>query len=87
MTAKRNIIPVFVPHLGCPNNCVFCNQHRISGESSPATPETVKKTILEGIARIPENSNIELAFYGGSFTAIPVEEQNRLFGRGFAVFT
>ena len=78
MTAKRNIIPVFVPHLGCPNNCVFCNQHRISGESSPATPETVRKTILEGIARIPENSNIELAFYGGSFTAIPVGEQNRL---------
>ncbi len=78
MIARRNIIPVFVPHLGCPNNCVFCNQHRISGESSPANTETVRKTILEGIAKIPENSNIELAFYGGSFTAIPVEEQNEL---------
>ena len=78
MIARRNIIPVFVPHLGCPNNCVFCNQHRISGESSPATAETVKKTLMEGILKIPENSNIELAFYGGSFTAIPVEEQNEL---------
>ncbi|MFB0921697.1 MAG: radical SAM protein [Oscillospiraceae bacterium] len=78
MTAKRNIIPVFVPHLGCPNNCVFCNQHRISGESSPATPESVKKAILEGKAKIAENSNIELAFYGGSFTAIPVKEQDVL---------
>ncbi|MEA4896266.1 MAG: radical SAM protein [Oscillospiraceae bacterium] len=75
MTAKRNIIPVFVPHLGCPNNCVFCNQHRISGESSPATPTALRKTVLEGITKIPGNSNIELAFYGGSFTAIPVEEQ------------
>lgn len=78
MIAKRNIIPVFVPHLGCPNDCVFCNQHRISGESSPATADTVRKTVLEGIARIPKNSNIELAFYGGSFTAIPVKEQNEL---------
>ncbi|PKM71957.1 MAG: radical SAM protein [Firmicutes bacterium HGW-Firmicutes-16] len=78
MIARRNIIPVFVPHLGCPNNCVFCNQNRISGEKVSATPETVGKTILEGIAKIPENSNIELAFYGGSFTAIPVEEQNEL---------
>ena len=78
MIARRNIIPVFVPHLGCPNNCVFCNQHRISGESSPATAQTVRNTLLEGIKKIPENSNIELAFYGGSFTAIPIEKQNEL---------
>ncbi len=78
MIAKRNIIPVFVPHLGCPNNCVFCNQRRISGESVPATAESVQKAVLEGIAKIPENSNIQLAFYGGSFTAIPVEKQNEL---------
>jgi len=78
MIAKRNIIPVFVPHLGCPNNCVFCNQRKISGSSTPANAETVKKAILDGIEKIPENSNIQLAFYGGSFTAIPVEEQNEL---------
>ncbi|MBP8640651.1 MAG: radical SAM protein [Oscillospiraceae bacterium] len=78
MNAKRNIIPVFVPHLGCPNNCVFCNQRKISGSSTPANADLVKKTILEGIEKIPESSNIQLAFYGGSFTAIPVEEQNEL---------
>lgn len=78
MIAKRNIIPVFVPHLGCPNNCVFCNQHKISGSTTPANAETVKCAILDGIKKIPENSNIQLAFYGGSFTAIPVEEQNEL---------
>lgn len=78
MIAKRNIIPVFVPHLGCPNNCVFCNQRKISGSSTSATAETVKCAVVDSIGKIPENSNIQLAFYGGSFTAIPVEEQNEL---------
>ena len=80
MIAKRNIIPVFVPHLGCPNNCVFCNQRKISGSSTPASAETVKSAVLDGVNKIPEKSNIQLAFYGGSFTAIPVEEQNELIG-------
>lgn len=78
MIAKRNIIPVFVPHLGCPNNCVFCNQRKISGNSTTATAETVKYAVQDGMGKIPENSNIQLAFYGGSFTAIPVGEQNEL---------
>ena len=58
MIAKRNIIPVFVPHLGCPNNCVFCNQRKISGSTTPANADTVKCAILDGIGKIPENTNI-----------------------------
>ncbi len=78
MTPRRSIIPVFVPHLGCPHLCVFCNQRRISGEQSPATPEDVKKAITEGRARLPEGTGATLAFYGGSFTAIPAGEQEAL---------
>ena len=78
MRAKRNIIPVFVPHLGCPNNCVFCNQRKISGSVLPANAETVKSAVTEALERIPDKSNIQLAFYGGSFTAIPLQEQNEL---------
>lgn len=78
MRAKRNIIPVFVPHLGCPNNCVFCNQRKISGSVQPANAETVKSAVTEALERIPDKSNIQLAFYGGSFTAIPLQEQNEL---------
>ena len=78
MIAKRNIIPVFVPHLGCPNSCVFCNQRKISGSTEAATAETVKSTVSEGLTKIREKSNTQLAFYGGSFTAIPLEEQNEL---------
>lgn len=77
MSARESIIPVFVPHLGCPNDCVFCNQRRISGEQLPAGPDTVKKAI-EGAAFLPAGGKRQLAFYGGSFTAIPVVQQEAL---------
>ena len=70
---KRSIIPIFVPHLGCPNQCVFCNQKRISGHSG--RPEV--KTEIERALKILEPAGIkpQVAFYGGSFTAIPEQEQ------------
>jgi len=78
MSARRSIIPVFVPHLGCPNNCVFCNQRKISGAQKPADAETVRKAVSEGMKKLQKNKDIELAFYGGSFTAIPIEKQSEL---------
>ena len=78
MSARENIIPVFVPHLGCPNNCVFCNQRRISGAQKPADAETVRLAIEEAVTRMPAADKRQLAFYGGSFTAIPAEEQTAL---------
>ena len=75
MTARNSIIPVFVPHLGCPNDCVFCNQRRISGHTQPATAETVKNAIEKAAALTPSESKRQLAFYGGSFTAIPTADQ------------
>ena len=42
---KHYIIPIFVPHLGCPNDCIFCNQRSISGQQKMITNEDVKKTI------------------------------------------
>lgn len=80
MSARAKIIPVFVPHLGCPNDCVFCNQRRISGKQEPASAEDVRRAIEEGIAGIGNSEKVQLAFYGGSFTAIPVREQIALLG-------
>ena len=80
MSARESIIPVFVPHLGCPNDCVFCNQRRITGSQQPATIETVKEAIENAAALLPEGAKRQLAFYGGSFTAIPVGEQEALLG-------
>ncbi len=79
MTARNSIIPVFVPHLGCPNDCVFCNQRRISGHIEPATAQTVKNAIEEAAALTPKGTKRQLAFYGGSFTAIPEARQIELF--------
>ena len=70
---------MFVPHLGCPNDCVFCNQRRISGHIEPATAQTVKNAIEEAAALTPLGTKRQLAFYGGSFTAIPEARQVELF--------
>ncbi len=78
MTARNNIIPVFVPHLGCPNDCVFCNQRRISGHIESATAQTVRKAIEDAAALTPMGTKRQLAFYGGSFTAIPTAYQTEL---------
>ena len=74
MTPRRRILPIFVPHAGCPNDCVFCNQKRISGSLLPASAETVRLAV----SALKPGSGYELAFYGGSFTAIPEAEQEAL---------
>lgn len=80
MSAKRRIIPMFIPHSGCPNDCVFCNQKRISGCLSPVKAEGVVKAIENITGNSGSDICFELAFYGGSFTAIPTQEQEELLG-------
>ncbi len=76
MMAKRSIVPVFVPHLGCPHRCVFCDQKRISGSSSSAGGQDVTRALER--ARALGISGAELAFYGGSFTAVSKARQEEL---------
>lgn len=78
MSARAYILPVFVPHWGCPHACVFCNQRRISGTNAPATAQDVKNSISGAAAFLPQGGKRQLAFYGGSFTAIPADEQEAL---------
>ena len=75
---KQYIIPIFVPHLGCPNDCVFCNQKSISGQTKQITKEDVKNIIEEHLKYINENVKTEVAFFGGSFTGIEEEKQIEL---------
>lgn len=75
---KHFNIPLFVPHKGCPNDCVFCNQKRITAHTSSVTSDMVDNTIQEYLKTLPVNSYIEAAFFGGSFTGIPIEEQDAL---------
>lgn len=69
--ARQRILPVFIPQQGCGQACSFCNQHTITGRVKPLSPED-----LPGLLPAKEQG-LELAFYGGSFTALPQEVQQR----------
>jgi radical SAM protein (TIGR01212 family) len=76
---KQYIIPIFVPHLGCPNDCIFCNQKSISGQKKNMTKEEAKKIIDNYLESLKDkDAQIEIAFYGGSFTAIETNLQEEL---------
>ncbi len=62
-------IPIFIPHLGCPNQCIFCNQRYISG-TIQFDETSVEKIINNVLNTIPEGCECEIAFFGGSFTGI-----------------
>jgi histone acetyltransferase (RNA polymerase elongator complex component) len=69
-------IPIFIPELACPHQCVFCNQEKISGTDEAPKPEEISEIIDTWLSTINiENSHVEVAFFGGSFTGIPVRLQ------------
>ena len=75
MSRKKHCnIPIFIPELACPHQCVFCNQEKISNTFSVPTPNEISETIDSYLETIPEGTEINIAFFGGSFTGIPQEE-------------
>lgn len=74
---QHAIIPIFISHRGCPNDCVFCNQRAITAKQGDVTVDDVKNTIETWLTTLKNRSikTIEVAFFGGSFTGIPLEEQ------------
>ena len=77
---KLLVIPLFIPHEGCPHCCSFCNQHQISGQDrEPITATTVDQVIEDWLGRSGDRySQVQVAFYGGSFTGLPLERQRSL---------
>lgn len=73
------IIPIFIPQEGCPNDCVFCNQKKITArQQAPSEKETIE--IVDrylSTLRDPRPEIIEIAMYGGSFTGLPIEQQKK----------
>ena len=72
-----SILPIFIPHAGCPHQCVFCNQKRISGQSS-ATVQNAQRQIEKWLTWLKPSQENEAAFYGGSFTGLEPQLQEDL---------
>lgn len=81
---KKHVnIPVFIPHLGCPNMCVFCNQRSISG-TVRYSREDVRRTIEDALATVAPEQDAQIAFFGGSFTGIERDEMIYLLEMGYS---
>ena len=84
MTTKHSNVALFVPHAGCPHRCSFCDQRAISGHAAIPTAAEIQAACERAIATRrthPEAS--EIAFFGGSFTALPAAEQEALLGAAY----
>ncbi len=69
-------IPVFIPHFGCKNECIFCNQRKISGNTKKVRPDDVDEIIKKRLEEIGDTRrSIQIAFFGGSFTGISINDQ------------
>ncbi len=77
---KHSNISIFVPHIGCPHRCSFCDQNTISGAQHAPTADEVRATCTRALAQIRSPQNTEIAFFGGSFTAIPRPYMEELLG-------
>lgn len=73
-----SIIPIFIPHAGCPHQCVFCNQKKISGQKT-ASAQAVRQQIDRYLQWVKPGRQNEAAFYGGSFTGLDLALQEELF--------
>ena len=76
---KSSVIPVFIPHLGCPNDCIFCNQRRIAAPKVPDAQDV--RHIIEQALEYAERPQI--SFYGGSFTCIDTKLQEEYLSAAF----
>ncbi|MCK4956577.1 MAG: radical SAM protein [Candidatus Cloacimonetes bacterium] len=70
------ILPLFIPHLGCPFDCVYCNQHQITKISQLVISEISSQ--IENFCKFNKQREKEIAFFGGTFTGIPQEFQQQL---------
>ncbi len=77
---KKFIIPIFIPHAGCPHRCIFCDQGAVTGiKGGRIGGEEIESIVLRYVDSRPDwEGDIELAFFGGSFTSLPMQRQLEL---------
>jgi len=73
------IIPLFIPHGGCPRRCIFCNEYLTAGGAiPPLTPVYIQETVTTYLMRSRRRDAVEIAIYGGNFTGLAASEQERI---------
>ena len=78
MKKKHFNIPIFIPELACPFQCIYCNQQKISGLHHLPGAEEINNTIMRHLTTIPEqDTEVQVAYFGGNFTGIPLAEQEK----------
>ncbi len=77
-TCNHRTIPVFIPGVACPSRCIYCNQQVISGQQALPTEKEIHATLQSHLSTMSAGSHVEVGFFGGTFTGLPMEEQQRL---------
>lgn len=80
---KHSNIPIFIPELACPHQCIFCNQAKISGQQVIPQPEDIPSIVDTYLNTMNDGREVEIAFFGGSFTGIPLDLQEQYLQKAF----
>ena len=76
---RKRIVPLFIPFWGCKSQCVFCEQRMLTGTGdAKLSPADIQGILENALALQPPGQKVEAAFYGGSFTALPLRQQEEL---------
>ncbi len=76
---SRRIAPIFLPNLGCPHRCIFCNERITAGKnSSLISREEIERIVAFYIGNHSDKRERQIAFYGGNFTGIDPGRQELL---------
>lgn len=77
-TCNYRTIPIFIPGAACPHHCIYCNQQVISGQLQIPSDEEILAMVTQNLATIPVFSHVEIGFFGGTFTGLPLQQQEHL---------
>ena len=80
---KHSNIPIFIPELACPHQCIFCNQAKISGQQVIPQPEDIPSIVDTYLNTMNDGREVEIAFFGGSFTGIPLDLQEQYLQKAY----
>ncbi len=70
---KSFIVPVFIPHSGCPHRCVFCNQEKITAAKPMVRPDPADiRQQIDRFLKFRKNprQRTQISFYGGNFLGL-----------------